>query len=84
MMERKSKTKWGNYIGYALLPITIALRDDPLDYVREAKATVDRKKRSLEAKCTFLSAKYIVNLLGAKVLTHIFATKDYLLSPHFS
>ncbi|XP_034711479.1 O-acyltransferase WSD1-like isoform X2 [Vitis riparia] len=71
MMERNSKTKWGNYIGYALLPITIALRDDPLDYVREAKAMVDRKKRSLEAKCTFLSAKYIVNLLGAKVAAAI-------------
>ncbi|KAL6320350.1 hypothetical protein AAG906_007047 [Vitis piasezkii] len=71
MMERKSKTKWGNYIGYALLPITIALRDDPLDYVRGAKAIVDRKKRSLEAKCTFLSAKYIVNLLGAKVAAAI-------------
>ncbi|KAL6321141.1 hypothetical protein AAG906_012913 [Vitis piasezkii] len=71
MAIEEVQDQMGNYIGYALLPITIALRDDPLDYVLEAKAIVDRKKRSLEAKCTFLSAKYIVNLLGAKVAAAI-------------
>lgn len=67
MMERKAKTKWGNYIGYALLPITIGLLNDPLDYIRKAKALVDRKKRSLEAKCTFVSANFISKLFGTEV-----------------
>ncbi|XP_057981261.1 wax ester synthase/diacylglycerol acyltransferase 11-like [Malania oleifera] len=73
MMERGSKVKWGNAIGYVLLPFTIALRDDPLDYVLEAKATVDRKKHSLEAMCTFPFADLIIKFLGVKagsVLTY--------------
>ncbi|KAK5818923.1 hypothetical protein PVK06_023873 [Gossypium arboreum] len=53
MMEKDAKAKWGNWIGYVLLLFTIAIRDDPLDYVRDAKATIDRKKRSLEAIFTF-------------------------------
>ena len=44
MMEKGTKAKWGNCIGSVLLPFAIALRDDPLDYVRQAKATIDRKK----------------------------------------
>ncbi|KAK8345590.1 hypothetical protein V6Z11_A07G159800 [Gossypium hirsutum] len=65
MMEKDAKAKWGNWIGYVLLPFTIAIRDDPLDYVRDAKATIDRKKRSLEAIFTFFSSK----LFGVKTAT---------------
>lgn len=68
MMEKEGEGKWGNWIGYVLLPFTIAIRDDPLDYVREAKATVDRKKHSLEAFCTFSIAEMILKLFGIKVL----------------
>lgn len=71
MMEKEGEAKWGNWIGYVLLPFTIAIRDDPIDYVREAKATVDRKKRSLEAFCTFSIAEMILKLLGIKVLIWI-------------
>ncbi|XP_057980411.1 wax ester synthase/diacylglycerol acyltransferase 11-like [Malania oleifera] len=67
MMATGSKVKWGNGIGYVLLPFTIGLRDDPLDYIREAKATVDRKKHSLEAMCTFPFADLIIKFLGVKV-----------------
>ena len=31
-------------------PFTLAIRGDPLGYVRDAKTTIDRKKRSLEAE----------------------------------
>ncbi|KAG2700728.1 hypothetical protein I3843_06G010300 [Carya illinoinensis] len=48
MMAKGSKIRWGNLIGYMFLPFTIALQDDPLDYVRKAKAAIDRKKLSLE------------------------------------
>ncbi|KAM3681970.1 hypothetical protein ACB098_12G037100 [Castanea mollissima] len=69
MMEKGSKTRWGNLIGYILLPFTIALQDDPLDYVRKAKATIDRKKCSLESICTFSGAVLILRTFGVKALT---------------
>lgn len=68
MMAKGSKTRWGNWIGYLLLPLNnIALEDDPLNYVRGAKAIADRKKHSLEAICTFTVAKLVLKLLGVKV-----------------
>ncbi|KAJ0025635.1 hypothetical protein Pint_07645 [Pistacia integerrima] len=54
MMKKGTKAKWGNQIGYLTYPFTIALRDNPLDYLREAKAAMDRKKASLEASFIFL------------------------------
>lgn len=65
-MMKDTKAKWGNRIGYVLLPFNIAIRDDPLDYVREAKATVDRKKHSLEAIFTFSIAEMVLKLFGIK------------------
>lgn len=65
-MMKDTKAKWGNWIGYVLLPFNIAIRDDPLDYVREAKATVDRKKHSLEAIFTFSIAEMVLKLFGIK------------------
>lgn len=67
MMAKKSKTKWGNRIGYVLIPFTIALQDDPLDYVRGAKSLIDRKKHSLEPVCTYLCANLLTKLIGANV-----------------
>lgn len=66
MMEKNSKVRWGNWISYVLLPFTISLKDDPLDYVREAKATINRKKLSLESLCTYSAAELLVKLFGAK------------------
>ncbi|KAJ9146554.1 hypothetical protein P3X46_028803 [Hevea brasiliensis] len=69
LMGKESKVKWGwgNRIGYLVLPFTISLQDDPLNYVRQAKATIDRKKRSLEPFCTFQIAKLVLCTLGVKV-----------------
>ncbi|KAK1392315.1 Wax synthase [Heracleum sosnowskyi] len=41
MMKKEAKVRWGNLVTAVLIPITIALLDDPLDYVRKAKAIVD-------------------------------------------
>ncbi|EEF39064.1 wax ester synthase/diacylglycerol acyltransferase 11 [Ricinus communis] len=67
MMEKNSEAKWGNWIGYVLFPFTIGIRDDPLDYIREAKAAADRKKQSLEAIYTFSIAEIVLKLFGTKV-----------------
>ncbi|XP_057951614.1 wax ester synthase/diacylglycerol acyltransferase 11-like [Malania oleifera] len=66
-MMMKSKFKWGNWIGYILLPFPIALQDDPLEYIHRAKATIDRKKLSLEPILTYTSAKLLLNIFGVKV-----------------
>lgn len=83
MMEKNSDAKWGNWIGYVLLPFTIGIRDDPLDYVREAKATIDRKKHSLEVLFTFSIVELVLKLFGIKVivfnfiLTFIYVVANY-------
>ncbi|KAE8708653.1 anther-specific protein SF18-like [Hibiscus syriacus] len=56
----------GNCVGYVLLPFTIALRDDPLDYIRDAKATIDGMKRSFEAIFTSSIAELAFKLFGVK------------------
>ncbi|TXG53476.1 hypothetical protein EZV62_022645 [Acer yangbiense] len=69
MMKKKSLARWGNHIGYLLFPFNIALRDDPLDYLRDAKATMDRKKASLEASYSYFMAKYFLKFCGLKMAT---------------
>ncbi|XP_034708663.1 O-acyltransferase WSD1-like [Vitis riparia] len=66
MMEKGSEAKWGNWIGYVLLPLSIVLRDNPLDYIQKAKEAMDRKKASLEALYIHSMAKSIPNLFGTK------------------
>lgn len=72
MMEKNTKAKWGNWFGYVLLPFTIALKDDPLDYIRQAKTTIDRKKHSLEALGSFLIAGFVYNFFGIKLASSFF------------
>ncbi|MBA0763124.1 hypothetical protein Gotri_012635 [Gossypium trilobum] len=67
MMKKKSKAKWGNKLGFICFPFTIALRLDPLDYIRQAKTIADRKKLSLLALCTYLINNCVVKLFGSKV-----------------
>ncbi|OIT34753.1 o-acyltransferase wsd1 [Nicotiana attenuata] len=72
MMAKDTETKWGNCVGFVLLPFKIALRDDPLDYIRQVKATIDRKKKnSLEAICTFSISKLALKLFGIKTSSSI-------------
>ena len=65
--DSKGRWQWGNAIAYILLPFHIDVKNDPLDYILDAKAAIDRKKRSLEAPCTYTIAKFILNTLGLRV-----------------
>ena len=67
MMEKDTKAKWGNSVSYVLIPFNIGIKDDPLDYVRQAKATINRKKHSLEAFYIFHIIKLVFQLFGIKV-----------------
>ncbi|CAN6969286.1 unnamed protein product [Brassica oleracea var. botrytis] len=66
MMAKKSKCRWGNLFGYILLPFSLGLETDPLEYLRRAKVTVDRKKHSLEAVFSMAFFKLILKVLGLK------------------
>lgn len=63
----QNDSKWGNRIGYMILPIHITSHEDPLEYVRQAKKSVDRKKNSLESFITQKIAEMATKILGAKV-----------------
>ncbi|CAN1250599.1 Wax ester synthase/diacylglycerol acyltransferase 5 [Linum perenne] len=67
----KAKWGWGNWIGYLMLPLTIARQDDPLDHIRGAKSVDDRKKLSLEPILTCLGARIVIQTLGVKVASWI-------------
>ncbi|TVT97442.1 hypothetical protein EJB05_57323 [Eragrostis curvula] len=64
--SKNNGAKWGNLIGYIILPFHIAMHDDPLEYIRRGKRTAERKKTSLEAVFTYWSGNLIVKLLGMK------------------
>ncbi|CAI0541806.1 unnamed protein product [Linum tenue] len=67
-----AKWGWGNWIGNMMIPLTIALRDDPLDYLWSAKATMDRKKHSLEPILEFIGARILPMVFGVKATVGIF------------
>ncbi|CAH2064724.1 unnamed protein product [Thlaspi arvense] len=71
MMAKGSKCRWGNWIGYIVFPFSISLRDDPLEHLRRAKKTIDRKKNSMEAALTFIVSKFVMRLFGVKVTANI-------------
>ncbi|XP_074359882.1 wax ester synthase/diacylglycerol acyltransferase 11-like [Apium graveolens] len=68
--------KFGNKIGYVILPLNIGIRDDPLDYVRQAKAAIDRKKASLEPLLTYLFLKFFIKFFGVKA-AGVFSSKIF-------
>lgn len=67
-MKTGTMGRWGNQIGYVLLPFTIGLKRNPLDYVKEAKAVIDRKKASLEPLYTYFVVYLVLKLFGIKAV----------------
>lgn len=67
-----SDVKWGNQVGFIFLPLHISMHSDPLDYVRKAKNTCDRKKSSLEVAFTHEVAEVFFKLFGPKAGGAIF------------
>ncbi|GAB2249780.1 hypothetical protein Droror1_Dr00013139 [Drosera rotundifolia] len=67
MMSEGSKCKWGNKIGYILVPFHLTLEKDPLQYIQRVKAMIDQKKLSLEAMLSYYVALFALKVLGIKV-----------------
>ncbi|XP_073151846.1 wax ester synthase/diacylglycerol acyltransferase 11-like [Henckelia pumila] len=68
LMEAKSRTRWGNKFGMLLLPVYYhGDCSDPLQFVKRAKAMIDKKKLSLEAPCSYKIGDIIMSIFGAKL-----------------
>ncbi|KAL6531788.1 hypothetical protein OROMI_028151 [Orobanche minor] len=68
LMDSNSKTQWGNKFGMLLLPVYYHRGDsDPIQFVKRAKAMIDKKKLSLEAIFSYRVGDLTMSLLGAKL-----------------
>nr|CAB3451826.1 unnamed protein product [Digitaria exilis] len=66
---KSNAVRWGNRLGYIILPFHLALHNDPLEYVRKAKHIIDRKKSSLETIVLHMAVETIFKIFGPKALT---------------
>ncbi|KAI3878641.1 hypothetical protein MKW92_041501 [Papaver armeniacum] len=69
LVKNKSVSSWwGNKFGFILLPIYHHknVDNDPLRYVKRAKAMLDKKKLSLEAHFSYTIGNIVMSLLGTK------------------
>ncbi|KAM3393703.1 hypothetical protein ACQJBY_014431 [Aegilops geniculata] len=62
-----TKVETGNQISILICPFHIALHDDPLEYVRKAKRSMQRKKSSLEFIYSLVINNFLVQYFGAKI-----------------
>ncbi|KFK36801.1 hypothetical protein AALP_AA4G173200 [Arabis alpina] len=68
MMAKGSTCRWGNFLGIIIFPLWIRSEDDPLEYVRRAKDTMDKKKLSMESFFFYGITKLNMKLFGRKVV----------------
>ncbi|ERN14120.1 hypothetical protein AMTRI_Chr01g134030 [Amborella trichopoda] len=66
MKDKSKKARWGNRMGYLVFKMPMLRHTDPLEYFREAKAIIDRKKMSFEPFITYFIGKLVVRLFGIK------------------
>ncbi|XP_021753334.1 O-acyltransferase WSD1-like [Chenopodium quinoa] len=73
MMSNNSGAPWGNRFAMVLLPITYFKRDmNALAYIAQAKAVMDQKKQSMEARLCFEIGYLIFSLFGSKIGGELF------------
>ncbi|XP_027112524.1 O-acyltransferase WSD1-like [Coffea eugenioides] len=68
LLDSKSGTRFGNQFGMLLLPVYYHKGgSDPLQFVRRAKAMIDKKKLSLEALFSYKIGYFVMSCFGAKL-----------------
>ncbi|XP_010428065.1 PREDICTED: O-acyltransferase WSD1 [Camelina sativa] len=84
MMAKGSKCRWGNSIGYVLIPLEMKSYDDVFEYVRQSKTMMNRKKYSLEPLFSHVLLKLTLDVFGFKALktlvTKIFGSTTMIFS----
>ncbi|KAG2313147.1 hypothetical protein Bca52824_024704 [Brassica carinata] len=68
MMAKRSTSRWGNSIGYVMIPLWMRYENDIFEYIRRAKKIMDRKKLSLEPLFSYVLLKLTVEVFGFKAL----------------
>lgn len=71
MMKSGKEARWGNNLGYLILPLLMVKQQNPLDYVSTATAMTRKKKLSLEGPFTYASGNLLMKLAGAKAATAV-------------
>ncbi|CAN8284834.1 unnamed protein product [Cochlearia groenlandica] len=71
MMAKGSKCRWGNFMSVVVFPLWIKCENDPLEYVRRAKAIMDKKKVSMEPLILYGINKFAMKIFGEKVVETI-------------
>eukprot|EP01018_Ginkgo_biloba_P010243 Gb_13461 [translate_table: standard] len=66
MMKTNTQMPWGNHFGFLHVPIPVGKFENPLDFVRRAKRSLNRKKMSLEVFVTGRLLCYLAKFKGAK------------------
>lgn len=67
-MSSDSGARWGNKFGMLLLPVYYHRgSSDAMEFVKRAKAMIDRKKLSLEAPFSYGIGNLVMSLFGPKV-----------------
>ncbi|XP_010428071.1 PREDICTED: O-acyltransferase WSD1-like [Camelina sativa] len=69
MMAKGSKCRWGNSIGYVLIPLEMKSSANVFEYVRQSKTIMDRKKHSFEPLFSHGLLKLTMEVFGFKALT---------------
>ncbi|KAL6659197.1 hypothetical protein ACP70R_003237 [Stipagrostis hirtigluma subsp. patula] len=70
--SKEEGVEWGVRLGHMIIQFYIALYDNPLEYIRRAKMTLDRKKCSLEVIFTRAVAEMMVKVFGEQVAGVVF------------
>ncbi|CAN6844685.1 unnamed protein product [Brassica oleracea] len=71
MMAKRSTSRWGNSIGYVMIPLWMRSENDIFEYIRRAKTIMDRKKISLEPLFSYVLLKLTVEIFGSKTLRNL-------------
>ncbi|RID74923.1 hypothetical protein BRARA_B01998 [Brassica rapa] len=71
MMAKLSTSRWGNSIGYVMIPLWMRSENDIFEYIRRAKTIMDRKKLSLEPLFSYVLLKLTVEIFGSKALRNL-------------
>nr|XP_009760680.1 PREDICTED: O-acyltransferase WSD1-like [Nicotiana sylvestris] len=69
MIEKNAVVIQENCFAFVIIPLNIAPLENPLDYVRKAKTTMDRIKHSLASQCAFYVLQLILKFFGFKGVT---------------
>lgn len=71
MLRGGSQARWGNHMGYVILPVPLSTFENPLEYVHKAKSILDKKKLSLGAPFSYKGGTMLMKIMGPEMPTRL-------------